>query len=133
MVRDFLREGNDDVKVDEKVVGRLTGILVRTPCHIFTALTTALPCGYIEIQTHWTGIDVLSKLLPCVQASIFCAAQFLTSYGWGVFSDNFGRKYVLLMSIMSGCISAIIFGMAGNYLTAAIARLFGGLFNATGG
>ncbi|BDA43547.1 Uncharacterized membrane protein YCR023C at N-terminal half [Coccomyxa sp. Obi] len=93
MVRDFLREGNNDVKVNEEVVGRLTGIL----------------------------------------ASIFCAAQFLTSYGWGVFSDNFGRKYVLLMSIMSGCISAIIFGMAGNYLTAAMARLFGGIFNATGG
>lgn len=41
MVRDFLREGNDDVKVNEEVVGRLTGILVRTPCDIPTAHTTA--------------------------------------------------------------------------------------------
>ena len=68
-----------------------------------------------------------------MQASIFCAAQFVTSYGWGVFSDKYGRKPVLLMSILSGSVSALIFGMAGNYLTAALARLAGGLLNATGG
>ena len=68
-----------------------------------------------------------------MQASIFCAAQFVTSYGWGVFSDKYGRKPVLLMSIVSGAVSALIFGMAGNYLTAALARLAGGLLNATGG
>ncbi len=28
MVRDFLKEGRDDVKVNEETVGRLTGILV---------------------------------------------------------------------------------------------------------
>lgn len=68
-----------------------------------------------------------------LQASIFCAAQFLTSYSWGVFSDKYGRKCVLLMSIISGCISAIIFGMSGNFAMACSARLFGGIFNATGG
>ena len=67
------------------------------------------------------------------QASIFCAAQFVTSYGWGVFSDKYGRKPVLLMSIISGAATAAMFGMASTYLMAAMARLLGGLLNATGG
>jgi MFS family permease len=68
-----------------------------------------------------------------LQASLFCAAQFMTSYGWGVFSDRYGRKFVLLMSIASSALSSIVFGMAGNFWTAALARLLGGLLNATGG
>ena len=38
-----------------------------------------------------------------------------------------------MLSIASGAVSAIMFGIGGSYTTAALARLFGGLLNATGG
>ena len=50
-----------------------------------------------------------------------------------MFSDKYGRKPVLLMSIISGAATAAMFGMASNYLWAAMARLLGGRLNATGG
>ena len=106
-----------------KVVGRLTGLLVGSPFPL-----QGLPPSLADIVA---GPELLHGV-P-FRHSIFCAAQFVTSYGWGVFSDKYGRKPVLLMSIISGAVSALVFGMAGNYLTAALARLAGGLLNATGG
>ncbi|EIE19491.1 MFS general substrate transporter [Coccomyxa subellipsoidea C-169] len=85
--------------------------------------------GNTDAQVDEETVGRLTGIL----ASVFCGAQFLTSYSWGVFSDKYGRKCVLLMSIISGCISAIIFGLSGNYAMACSARLFGGIFNATGG
>ena len=124
MVRDFLRGGHDQQRVDEEVVGRLTGLLV-------SSLFLHRP---VLLSIFWQVLDKVQTAAWCaMQASIFCAAQFVTSYGWGVFSDKYGRKPVLLMSIISGAVSALIFGMAGNYMTAALARLAGGLLNATGG
>ena len=38
-----------------------------------------------------------------------------------------------MLSIASGAASAIMFGIGGSYTAAALARLLGGLFNATGG
>ena len=123
MVRDFLRGGHDQQRVDEEVVGRLTGLLVGS---LF--LLQVVP---LQFLAHAQEVQTVASC--ATQASIFCAAQFVTSYGWGVFSDKYGRKPVLLMSLISGAVSALIFGMAGNYMTAALARLAGGLLNATGG
>ncbi len=38
-----------------------------------------------------------------------------------------------MLSIGSGAVSAIMFGIGGSYTIAALARVIGGLLNATGG
>ncbi|CAL5223223.1 g5700 [Coccomyxa viridis] len=86
-----------------------------------------------ESSATGTVDEELVGTLTGVLASIFCLSQFVTSYFWGLFSDRYGRKGVLMLSIASGAVSAIMFGIGGSYTTAALARLFGGLLNATGG
>ena len=66
-----------------------------------------------------------------LQAACFCAAQFVSSWPWGVVSDRIGRKPMLIMSNVSSCASVILFGLSGNFKLAAIFRLMGGLFNCT--
>ncbi|KAK9823826.1 hypothetical protein WJX72_005779 [[Myrmecia] bisecta] len=69
--------------------------------------------------------------LTGVLAACFCFSQFVTSYPWGMFSDRWGRKRLVVMSNMSSMVSVLAFGLSGNYAMAVTARLLGGLFNCT--
>lgn len=60
----------------------------------------------------------------------FSAAQFVCAPALGVFSDRYGRRPVLLLSLLGTAAGYFLFGMAGSLLILFIARLIDG---ATGG
>ena len=53
-------------------------------------------------------------------------AQLVLAYMWGIISDRYGRKQLILMSNLFSTVSMLMFGLAGNYTVAAAARILGG-------
>ncbi len=64
-----------------------------------------------------------------MQSSFYSLGQLTTAFAWGIVSDRYGRKYLIVLSNFFSTISMIIFGLAPNYTVAALARLLGGFFN----
>ena len=60
-----------------------------------------------------------------MQSSLYSIAQMVLAYIWGVVSNRYGRKRLILMSNFFSTVSMLMFGMAGNYTVAAGARVFG--------
>ena len=63
-------------------------------------------------------------------AASFALAQLLFSSFWGMVSDKYGRKPVILFGIFGAAISFLIFGLAGSALTLFLSRFFQGVFAA---
>ena len=61
-----------------------------------------------------------------MQSSFYSLAQLTTAFAWGVVSDRYGRKQLIVMSNLSSTISMLMFGLAGNYVMAALSRAIGG-------
>ena len=59
----------------------------------------------------------------------FCGCQFITSYGWGWFSDKFGRRAALMIGQSMSTIAMLVFGFSTSYPQALIARCMTGFFN----
>ena len=63
-----------------------------------------------------------------VQSSFYSLAQLTTAFAWGMVSDRYGRKQLIVMSNLFSTISMLMFGLAGNYTLAAISRVIGGWY-----
>ena len=74
--------------------------------------------------------ESVSRLTGILAASL-PAAQFLTSFFWGRFSDRVGRKPVMLVGNVSGAVSMLALGWSPVYTAALLCRFIGGLFNGT--
>ncbi len=61
-----------------------------------------------------------------MQSSFYSLAQLTTAFAWGLVSDRYGRKQLIVMSNLSSTISMLMFGLAGNYVMAALSRAIGG-------
>ena len=53
-------------------------------------------------------------------------AQLVLAFMWGIVSDRCGRKPLIIMSNFFSTISMLMFGLSGNYMAAALARILGG-------
>ncbi len=62
--------------------------------------------------------------------SIYSIMQFLFSPFWGGISDRFGRKPVLLLSILGAGVSHIAFAFTTSYWALFLTRMFAGFFSA---
>ena len=62
-----------------------------------------------------------------MQSSFYSLAQLFTAFAWGMFSDRYGRKQLIVMSNLFSTVSMLMFGLAGNYSMAAVSRVIGGL------
>ncbi|ORZ31353.1 major facilitator superfamily domain-containing protein [Catenaria anguillulae PL171] len=65
-----------------------------------------------------------------VLASIFSLAQFVTSALWGLVSDRYGRKPVLLMGLLGNTATMLTFGASKSYPMAIVSRMLCGFLNA---
>ena len=63
-----------------------------------------------------------------MQSSFYSLAQLTTAFAWGMVSDRYGRKQLIVMSNFFSTISMLMFGLAGNYTVAAISRVIGGWY-----
>ena len=66
--------------------------------------------------------------LLTAQSSLYSMAQLVLAYMWGIISDRYGRKQLILMSNTFSTASMLMFGLAGNYTVAAAARILGGAY-----
>ncbi|MCB0365714.1 MAG: MFS transporter [Bdellovibrionaceae bacterium] len=62
--------------------------------------------------------------------TVYSGAQFLFSPLWGQLSDKFGRRPIILMSLVGAGVAHLIFAMAQTYWLLFAARLFAGVFGA---
>eukprot|EP00842_Homolaphlyctis_polyrhiza_P005284 jgi/Hompol1/5757/HPOL_004681-RA len=62
-------------------------------------------------------------------ASSFCVAQLFSSLPWGLASDRWGRKPIILIGLVANATTCALFGMSETYTFALFLRTLCGLFN----
>lgn len=65
--------------------------------------------------------------------SAFGFAQFLGSFYWGVLSDRYGRRPVLLLGLIGSAFSMVLFGFSTSLSMAIASRALNGLLNGNSG
>src|SRR5690242_1771744 len=75
--------------------------------------------GSDKDASFWAGLLV----------SAYAVAEAITAMGWGVLSDKYGRKPIVLIGLGGVALSSLIFGLAKSYWVALLARFIGGALN----
>ncbi|HLV80636.1 MAG TPA: MFS transporter, partial [Chthonomonadaceae bacterium] len=102
--------------------------LIILACTIFLDLlgfTLILPLLPIYI-THYGGTPLIGGLLT----GSFAVMQFLFAPIWGYASDRYGRRPLILMSLIGSAITYFFFGAAGSMTVLFIARVGAGILTA---
>ncbi|KAI8338925.1 major facilitator superfamily domain-containing protein [Chlamydoabsidia padenii] len=61
--------------------------------------------------------------------SVFSAAQFMSAIPWGLLSDRFGRKPIVMIGLSSTTISMLLFGLSPSYAFALTVKFVSGLMD----
>lgn len=61
--------------------------------------------------------------------SAIMAGRAISSYGWGLFADRYGRKPVILIALANIVVLSIVFGFVGSLGMAIVVRTLTGFFN----
>jgi MFS family permease len=67
--------------------------------------------------------------LASLTVALFTLGGFIMGVVWAKVSDRIGRKPMLMIGVVGGCVSALAFGLSTSLEVALSARLFGGLVN----
>jgi len=62
-------------------------------------------------------------------AAAFVFGQLISSFPWGMLSDKYGEKPIVLISMGLTFVSSLLFGFCGQFYQAYLARFCAGLFN----
>ncbi|KAF3009573.1 hypothetical protein E8E13_005950 [Curvularia kusanoi] len=92
------------------------------------AFNSILAYSYVMVQDlgiHERDASFYSGLL----VSAYAIAEAITAPLWGSISDVYGRKPVALIGLAGVAMSSIVFGMAGSFWVALLARFVGGALN----
>ncbi|KAJ7068387.1 major facilitator superfamily domain-containing protein [Mycena amicta] len=76
-------------------------------------------------SAHSTKWDIV--LLGGLMGSVFSTLQFIVSPRIGSLSDKYGRKRVLLITMIGNILSAVIWMLSTNFATYLLSRVVGGL------
>lgn len=93
------------------------------------AFNSILAYTYVMVQDLNGGDDTDASFYAGLLVSAYAVAEALTSMGWGILSDRYGRKPVVLFGLVGVAISSLIFGLAQSYWVALLARFVGGALN----
>ncbi|KAJ4332338.1 hypothetical protein N0V87_008445 [Didymella glomerata] len=92
------------------------------------AFNSILAYSYVMVQElgiHERDASFYAGLL----VSAYAIAEAITAPLWGSISDVYGRKPVALIGLAGVAMSSIVFGMAGTFWVALLARFIGGALN----
>ena len=62
--------------------------------------------------------------------AVYSAMQFLFNPFWGKISDRYGRRPIILMSVLGAGLSHLAFSFGNTFTILFIARMFAGIFGA---
>jgi len=101
-------------------------------CSDLSSRTSIFPYAWKLVQHYHVGGNNAATYAGILIAS-FALAEALTSYLWGVASDKYGRKPVLLFGCCGSIVSLLIVGFADSFWLALLGRSIGGLLNGNQG
>ncbi|EJU06267.1 MFS DHA1 sub-family [Dacryopinax primogenitus] len=104
----------------QKELGDTNGLLYRTLASI-RSLQTWLHGGVLNSRRQW---DVV--LLGGFLGSVFSVLQFVVSPWIGSLSDAYGRKPILLISMIGNIVSAVVWMQSTSFTSFLLARATGG-------
>ena len=116
--------GRGDVIVNETFLTALGICRFSEPL----AFNSILAYSYVMVQElgiHERNASFYAGLL----VSAYAIAEAMTAPLWGSISDVYGRKPVALIGLAGVAMSSIVFGMAGTFWVALLARFIGGALN----
>ncbi|KAI1871460.1 uncharacterized protein JN550_004454 [Neoarthrinium moseri] len=93
------------------------------------AFNSILAYTYVMVQDLHDGDDTDASFYAGLLVSAYAVAEAITAMGWGILSDHYGRKPVVLFGLVGVAISSLIFGLAQSYWVALLARFIGGALN----
>lgn len=83
--------------------------------------------GHIENFTRLGGTDISTIVLfGGALGALYSLLQFIFAPIWGVVSDKYGRRPILLLTMFAMGISYLIWGFAGSFILLLIGRIIGG-------
>ena len=91
------------------------------------------PFAYQLVQHFQTGHPVDAAFYAGVLIASFAFAEALTSWAWGLASDKWGRKPVLLLGCCGSIMSLLVVGFSSSFWMALVGRSIGGLLNGNQG
>lgn len=95
----------------------------------FSSAGVAGPFLFFMIDSFGVGGESDVGFWAGITSSVFFFAQFLTSLLWASIADRYGRKMVLLASLLGNAATLCLFGASTNLKMALTVRLAQGLFN----
>jgi len=98
------------------------GLLSRTLSAVGYLRSSVLANPAVQVRKRW---DVV--LLGGLMGSLFSALQFLVSPKIGSLSDKYGRKNVLLFSMIGNILSALVWIQSTTFASYLLSRAIGGL------
>jgi MFS family permease len=66
-----------------------------------------------------------------ILTSSFMIGRAVTAIYWGAMADTYGRKFVLLVTLVTSLVGSVAFGLSTNFYTSLVVRFTMGLFNGT--
>lgn len=94
---------------------------------------------FLVVVVDLIGFGIVIPLLPfysetlgantqqvASQMAVFSFMQFLTAPFWGALSDKFGRKIIILVTLLGSFLSYLFLSMTTNFVLFLLARAFAG-------
>lgn len=96
----------------------------------FVAFLNLIGFGMIiPLLPHYAKTFDASIVQIGLLVASYAAAQFIGSPVWGRFSDRFGRRPTLMLTIFGGTIGYILFGLAGSLTWLFLSRILAGFMS----
>ncbi|CAO3587992.1 unnamed protein product [Absidia cylindrospora] len=90
----------------------------------------AFPFIYFMVRDfHVANDDAQIGFYIGLLTSLFGVAQFVSAIPWGLLSDRFGRKPVILIGLSSTTLSMLLFGFSKSYAFAITIKFLSGLMD----
>ena len=130
-------------------VARLSGLVrgvvavAARPTRRKTPLVSPLVIIFVTVFIDLLGFGIIIPLLPFYAESFgasaftigllgtsFSLMQFLFSPVWGRWSDQIGRKPIILLGLLGSCLSYVTLALASSLTLLFVARIIGGIAGA---
>ncbi len=89
-----------------------------------------IPIVPFYLEEFVTQPNQIGKIIATM-IMVYSLMQFVFSPIWGRLSDRYGRRPILLMSLMGSALTHVMFALGGNLTVLFIARILTGIFAAT--